>query len=937
MIKAENIPVFRRILFSVLLIIFFLSIVVIYYLMLYSETRENIITKGRVNAIESANQIDKYLYSGKDILKLASYTLDNMLMEGRSLEEIENYLIEETAAVKDSLMGDTTGIYGFFYGQYLDGSGWQPEPGYNPTSRPWYLQARAGSGRVVIVDPYVDLDTGATMIAIVRTLCDARSVVGIDITLEGLQTIMMEHVRSNRSTAEFLTNSRGKIIVHSDPDMVGKDFQTGEYPLGALIAEQLEKTKDNAFYLKYDNKDYMVYVMPVENDWSCVTVIDATEEFNRLNLPLMITIIFSICILAVSVFLMIRSDRMRRETREMELKSERATAASEAKSQFLSRMSHEIRTPINAVLGMNEMILREAEDSGILSYAENIRIAGTTLMGIINDILDFSKIEAGKIEIIPAEYILSLMVNDLVNMIGLRAKDKGLSLKLEIDSNIPDRLYGDEVRIKQVITNILTNAVKYTEKGSITLRMGYERPEAGSDIILLKVAVEDTGIGIREEDLKTLFVEFERLDEKRNRHIEGTGLGMSITKNLLELMDSSLQVESRYGEGSVFYFTLPQKVMDETPMGDFLIGTGANTVNKKKHKDSFTAPDASVLMVDDNSMNIKVFQSLLKNTGMQIDTALSGDGGLAMMRGKKYDVIFLDHMMPGKDGIETLHELKADNGNPNVNTPSICLTANAIVGVREQYIAEGFEDYLPKPIIPGDLEEMLVKYLPDNKVHRKEQITEEETEIEELSEVEQNMERCRTLLMEIPEIDVEAGIKFCSSFESYMEMLKLYYESADSKIAELESMFEGKSLNDYTIQVHSMKSSLKLVGAMDLSMKAQKLEFAGKKGDIDYITGNNQLLCEGILDLSKKLSPLFLEENKVRKDLPEMDEDMLKTFVERIREEAEKMDCDGLERVFKEMDEYNIPEAFRERYNKIRIMADQFDYEKVLELLDKKL
>ncbi|MBR5406607.1 MAG: response regulator [Lachnospiraceae bacterium] len=395
-----------------------------------------------------------------------------------------------------------------------------------------------------------------------------------------------------------------------------------------------------------------------------------------------------------------------------------ADKANQAKSDFLANMSHEIRTPINAILGMNEMILRDSEDETVLSYSEIVMQAGKTLLGLVNDILDFSKIEAGKIDIVPVQYDLSLVINDLVNMIKPRAEDKGLTLKLDFDRKLPRGLFGDEVRIKQVITNILTNAVKYTEKGSVTFRIGYDDLDVFPEQIMLNVSVKDTGIGIKPEDMPKLFSEFERIEEERNRNIEGTGLGMSITWRLLDLMGSKLMVDSTYGVGSTFSFSLKQRVINRNELGD---SYNAYQNKRKKYETRFTAPEARILVIDDTEMNLMVFKSLLKKTFIQIDTACSGDEGLKYAAGDKYDIVFIDHMMPGKDGIETLHDLKGSGEGPNKATPAICLTANAISGAREKYLSEGFDDYITKPIDPTALEEIILKYLPHEKVNELQQ------------------------------------------------------------------------------------------------------------------------------------------------------------------------------------------------------------------------
>ncbi|WP_051533471.1 ATP-binding protein [Anaerovibrio sp. RM50] len=395
--------------------------------------------------------------------------------------------------------------------------------------------------------------------------------------------------------------------------------------------------------------------------------------------------------------------------------SDRAMAASEAKSAFLSNMSHEIRTPINAMLGMNEMILREcSKDSPILSYAENIDAAGHTLLALVNDILDFSKIEAGKMEIISAEYDLSAVINDLVHMISYRAEGKGLEFSLEIDPETPKHLRGDDIRLKQIITNLLTNAVKYTAEGSVVFSIDFEKKDENH--VLLNVAVKDTGSGIKKEDMDKLFSKFDRIGEVKNRHIEGTGLGLSITTRLLSMMGSKLEVGSIYGVGSRFYFTLEQEVMDWAPLGNMDEVLVAPTSAGHQYHQQFTAPEAELLVVDDTPMNLVVFKNLLKKTMVKIDTAESGNEALALTEKKKYDLIFLDHMMPGKNGIETLHEIKEQKSAINVETPVICFTANAVSGAWELYKNEGFDDYLTKPIDFIKLEQMAMKYLPPEKV-----------------------------------------------------------------------------------------------------------------------------------------------------------------------------------------------------------------------------
>ena len=612
---------------------------------------------------------------------------------------------------------------------------------------------------------------------------------------------------------------------------------------------------------------------------------------------------------------------------ELEIEKTIAEEATQAKSSFLANMSHEIRTPINAVLGMNEMVLRECDDPNIIAYSESIRSAGNTLLGLVNNILDFSKIEAGKMEITPVTYDLSSVINDLVNMIQTRADDKGLTLSLELDPTIPKVLYGDEIRIKQIITNILTNAVKYTEKGTITFRVGHERLYSEPNYVNLSVSVEDTGIGIKPEDISRLFEQFDRIEEKRNRNIEGPGLGMNITHKLLELMGSTLQVRSRYGEGSEFSFVLRQKVVHWEELGDYESIYRERLSRRQTYREKFTAPGANVLVIDDNPMNLMVFKSLLKRTLVTIDTAESGDEGLALAHDKKYDIIFFDHMMPEKDGIETLHEMRLQVNNPNLKTPSVCLTANAISGAREQYLSEGFDDYLTKPVDSSKLEEMLMQYLPKEKI---EAAREDDALPEEDGSGEAGEELA--VLEAFDGIDVKKGIESSGSVDAYLPLLQIFYESMDEKGGEIDRFYREGDLKDYTIKVHALKSSAKLIGAAAFAEWAQELENAGKREDMAYIDANHAPFMEEFYRFREPLSALF-ERASSDEDKPVADEFLMKQVYDEIRDAADNFDCERLENIFEEMKEYRIPDAESERFEKLKAAAGMFDYEKVLQLL----
>nr|MBQ8253315.1 response regulator [Lachnospiraceae bacterium] len=393
---------------------------------------------------------------------------------------------------------------------------------------------------------------------------------------------------------------------------------------------------------------------------------------------------------------------------------QRAIHANEAKARFLANMSHEIRTPINSILGMNEMILRESQEDDVLEYAGNIEKSGKLLLTLISDVLDFSKIEAGEVEIYPVEYDVHSLIFDTVKAMHARATKKNLKLKVDAEESLPKVLRGDEFRIRQILNNLLSNAVKYTKTGTVKLTVNGTNDEDGN--FLLVISVKDTGIGIRQEDLSKLFSSFTRLDESKNRTIEGTGLGLNITKLLIDLMQGDISVSSEYGKGSEFVVRLPQEIVDAAPMGVFKEKYGADTGSGRRHKSSFKAPQAEILVVDDNEINLAVIRGLLKGTEIVIDTALGGLEALEKSRQKVYDIILLDHMMPDPDGVETLRMLRKEADNPNQNTKVVALTANALAGCREEYMAAGFDDYLSKPIEVEKLEDLICSLLPKEKI-----------------------------------------------------------------------------------------------------------------------------------------------------------------------------------------------------------------------------
>ncbi|MEE3467149.1 MAG: ATP-binding protein [Eubacterium sp.] len=670
-----------------------------------------------------------------------------------------------------------------------------------------------------------------------------------------------------------------------------------------------------------------------------------TEESNsstEQNLMLML-MIFMIIILVS--YLTVHTLLLRRDmSRSISVFNELlvAKAANDAQSSFLSTVSHEIRTPINAIMGMNEIIIRESNNKQIEHYALEIKDSSRTLLSLVNDLLDSSRLDADRLKIIPVEYDLSSAISDLANMISSRVKEKNLNFFINVNEELPHMLFGDEIRIKQCVLNLLTNAVKYTESGSITLNVDFEIVNRGS--IILRFQVIDTGIGMKEEDLAHLFERFSRFDEKKNRNIEGTGLGMNIVNRLLALMGTNLEVRSIYGRGSDFSFGVHQGVINWAPIGDYNSMYEKSIRSEKKYHEKLRAPAARVLIVDDMQVNLTVFKGLLKKTEIQIDAALSGKTAIEMIKKNSYDIVFLDHRMPKMDGIETLINIRELNNNPNHSIPYIALTANAISGARELYINAGFTDYLSKPIDSTELENLLIEYLPKELVELRSEredgswddesdtATVDDTTTPNTDSAESD-EKMHELLQNLEGIDYSLAIENCVEDETLIEALNDFLQSLETKPAEIERYWLDKDYRNYTVQVHALKSTARLIGATKLADDAYYLEQCGDAENETAIDEKTDALLDLFESYQAKLQPFvdLQKANESNASGEEIPEEMFLDALNSVKELVDSFDFGNAEEVLKMLKNYKLSCEQQAKYDTMYKMVRNVDRDAVLE------
>ena len=873
-----------------LIIIFCLMVCMVLYTsrVIQKVAVTNIHEVGEDKISSVAARLDNYLEMTKSVLWVTADTVDHMVRNGASSQEILQYITDESSNQEQHFDENYTGIYGYVKGEYLDGVGWIPPEGYNPTERDWYKSAIKAKGESTIVSPYVDAQTHAVIISISRMLSNGTDVLSLDVMMHNIQKMSSELQIKDKGYG-FIVNRDGLVIAHRDQSQKGRLLS--EIPGYEHLMEKILEVRSGNFEIEADGEKSTAFVHQVMDQWYAVILVSNRELYAEVWQQLTVNVLASSVIFLLIVFFYLmgykneqnyskRIEEMRVEEQKqayeaklLKLERDAAEQANQAKSDFLADMSHEIRTPINAVLGMNEMILKEcvlkkketdfdAEEAGevfdnIYTYAGNIEHAGRNLLSIINDILDFSKIEAGVIAIAESEYTLSSVLNDVSNMINFKAQEKEIRFILDVDESLPDGLYGDEMRVKQIIINVLNNAVKYTPQGSVCLQVrsaDNDKKEIGQTIRLV-ISVQDTGIGIKEEDIEKLFTKFRRVDLNTNSTVEGTGLGLAITHNLLKMMGGSIRVESTYGAGSTFTIVLPQKIVSCEPVGNIRMRFEEYSQTVHSYEETFLAPEARILIVDDTPMNITVAVGLLKDTQIRVRTATSGEEAVILTSAESYDLILLDQRMPRMDGIEVLHQIREQEDNLNRKTPVICLTADAIAGAKERYIAEGFTDYLAKPIDSQKLYQSLIKYLPDEKVIN----VQREPAKQDNSAVAAPAKDIYVPLRRIG-VKPETGLQYCQQDPSlYHTILKEYARNADEKMQLLHRYYDEGDWKNYAISVHSLKSSSGMIGAKALSDIAARLEASAGAEAKEDINKEHETMTKQYAEIVEAILAAFPE------------------------------------------------------------------------------
>lgn len=839
----------------VFLAICFAASVVYIVLSSISFVRDNTAKLEETINRDNSVTVSNFLKHGEKILDLTCKSVDAMLADSMSLTQVEDFLAKETARnfeMREQGMGD---FYGFIDGAFIDGMRWVPAAGYLASHRPWYKEALMSQGRVAWIPPHVNLRNNEVVITVSQRLSDRKNVLALDLDLRVLQNSMHP---VNKNDWWMVLAKNGVVMAHSNVTQLGLDYMSSEFweSSEGHVAREVLLSNEKPFLIKKGNKRYRVHSALVRENLYVVRVV---EEPTFISGVLGLIARQLLCALGVIVliglmFVMIYRALMR----EIRM--------NHAKSLFLSNMSSEIGVSVNGILGLNSILMKEVRDDGLREYVKNIQMATQGLRSLVNDILEVSKIESGKLETVPSGYDVFTVLSECFDALSPRASAKNLRFSLECDSDLPCCLWGDEKHIRQIISNLLSNAIKYTEVGEVVLSVGFDAVPSASvqkpeDYIMLKISVRDTGIGIREEDLDRVFNAFLNIGRGSAKAQATTGLGLSLTKELVERSGGEITVKSRFGEGTTFMVSIPQLVLNMEPIGNFTARYRSSAHQKKNSTEMLFAPEARVLIVDDVDMNLRVFRGMLKGTKIQVDTAINGSQCLKLVQSKRYDLIFLDYVMPGMDGSDILKHIKNLENCVNRDTPIVVVVPEALMESRESYLSLGFVDYLSKPFKEQDLFRILKWNLParliltnadlqtdEDYTYKPVPITKEEEDLAASMALSANQKL--SLFRGI--LNTAAGLEYCANNESlYLEMLQEYADSDSA--TDVDRNFQDSDWVGYIAGLRNLSVISSAVGAEEMVKEIDALENACRKQEYDYVQKNHRRIMGLLAELKTKI------------------------------------------------------------------------------------
>lgn len=693
------------------------------------------------------------------------------------------------------------------------------------------------------------------------------------------------------------------------------------------------------------------------------TIFLAIDLYKGFGMPSMMdTILIGVVLFSTCLF-------TRRITKENLLQKENimdetnaAKSADRSKSIFLANMSHELRTPINAIRGMNEMVMRETLSDKVREYANLVSESTNNLLATINDIIDFAKSEGGSLEVKSSTYDCASLLNDCYHLLAKKVSDKKLDFVIENDPEMPRKLQGDEVRLRQIITSFLRFALEGTQRGKIELNVSFEKLSENN--INLKLTIKDSGMGLSDNNMQVLFKYFRELSEEQRNSIRSTELSMHISKQLIDAMDGKLEVETFPGKGTSFNITIPQSVVSNEPIGSFKESIATSKQRNASYKEGFHAPEAKVMVVDDVEMNLEVIKGLLKKTMVQIDTYTQGKEAVEACKRNHYDIIFIDHMMPEMSGIEVREHIANDPESINKEVPLIALTANAVQGAKQEYLQLGFHGYLSKPVDSTKLEKMMIECLPPELMH---EVTEPiqpamtpvkaepagtlSTPLEphaniqagptqtlnepETSEAgEPDTDAIIAKLSNIGDISTKKGIEASGSPEVYVRIANTFTTTLKKNADIIEEYFKNGDIENYTIQVHALKSSARLIGALDLSERALNLELAGKDKNMDVINQDTDFLLKMFRSLEAPLKDALGIVDDSKK--PKAPVEMLTNAFKIILECMDNFDFDTTDKIISRLDKYSMPDEYVETFDRLKQLVTEVEHDEIVELLKEK-